>query len=186
MLPCWLLIRGTSAASCGWTKLLHPSSSYLDRLQTSKLTHVQINIQVHKKSIGECSEMRSCTILSSQEKLYLDVDRQGPAVLRHRRWAFRCHALAMSRDSLPSGDPTKTPTVCCSSPAAATYISSTPPITQRLHLLRSIPSSKPQQAPRAPLPAASVGKLRQAHSAGKHPPSTRPAGKLQHARAPCA
>jgi hypothetical protein len=61
-------------------------------MQTSKLTHVQINIQVQNKSIGECSEMRSCTILSSRGKLYLDVDRQGPAVLRHRRWGFRCRA----------------------------------------------------------------------------------------------
>jgi hypothetical protein len=159
--------------------------------------HVPINIQVQNKSIGECSEMRSCILFYPVGENYtlMLIDK---VLLYYSIGVGPSDAVltAMSRGSLPSGDPTKTPTVCRSSPAVATYISSTPPITQRLHLLHSIPSSKPQKAPRAPLPAASVGNLRQAHAAGKHPPSTRPAGKhptstgpagkLRHARAPCA
>jgi hypothetical protein len=107
--PVWLSIWGTSAASCGCTK--HPSSNWTN-LQTSKLAHVPINNKLHKKSIGKCSEMRSCTSLSNVGKM-IPWCRRGPALNCGVGDGPSDAALtAMSRGSLPSGDPVKTPAVC--------------------------------------------------------------------------
>jgi hypothetical protein len=89
---------------------MHRVATWID-LQTSKLADVPIDIQLQKKYISLCSEMRLCTSLSNDGENYTSMSMRScsDAVL-----------TAMSKGSLPSGNPEKMPAVCQSSRTAVT------------------------------------------------------------------